>query len=115
MRTKLTPLGRVLVVIVLVAIGAVAGAAGATATKPHAQAWRCVLVRPGDTLWDLSRAIAPGRDRRPVIAQIVRRNALVGSGVSAGEAVWVPWDGRRDLPGVECGATANARPLVRSR
>src|SRR5438045_119095 len=49
-KTRLTPLGRLLALVAIITFGAVAGAAGAAASKPHARAWRCVAVRPGDTL-----------------------------------------------------------------
>ena len=56
-KTKLTPLGRLLALVVIITFGAIAGAAGATASKPHARAWRCVAVRPGDTLWGFAGTV----------------------------------------------------------
>src|SRR5918999_6320895 len=56
-KTRLTPLGRLLILVVIITLGAIAGAAGATASRPHARAWRCVAVRPGDTLWGFAGTV----------------------------------------------------------
>lgn len=88
-RTKLTPLGRLVVLVTIVTLGAIAGAAGAAATKPHAQAWRCVAVRPGDTLWGLAGHVGDG-DRRETVQRIVDHNRLGAEPVLVGMAIWVP-------------------------
>jgi len=88
-RTRLTPLGRLLILVLIITLGAIAGAAGATASKPHARAWRCVAVRPGDTLWGLAGAVGP-RDPRDAVARIVDENRLQGGEVTVGMALWVP-------------------------
>lgn len=104
MKTKVTPLGRLVVALALIAGAAVAGAAGANATKPRAQAWRCVLVRSGDTLWSLARTVSPGVDPRRAVGQIIERNHLPGAAIAAGDALWVPWESDGPLPGgAECG------------
>lgn len=90
--TKLTPLGRLLTLVLILTLGAIAGAAGAAATKPHARAWRCVAVRPGDTLWGLSGSI--GGDRRETVDRIVMHNGLDGRPVQVGMAIWVPNEGQ---------------------
>lgn len=101
--TRLTPLGRLLALVLILTIGAIAGAAGATATRPHAQAWRCISVRPGDTLWSLAGR-NPAADRRETVYRIVEHNRLVGA-VQAGTAVWIPNEG--DLGGLpEADATS---------
>lgn len=87
--TKLTPLGRLVVLVMILTLGAIAGAAGAAATKPHAQAWRCVAVRPGDTLWGLAGDVGDG-DRREAVQRIVDHNRLEGVSVQVGIAIWVP-------------------------
>lgn len=87
--TALTPVGKFVVALLCFALIAVVWAAGAAATRPHAQAWRCVLVRPGDTLWGLAGRVSSG-DRREVIDKIVDRNRLSGSLISPGAALWVP-------------------------
>lgn len=94
--TRLTPLGRLLVLVAILTVGAIAGAAGAAATRPHAQAWRCISVRPGDTLWTLAGR-NPAGDRRETVHRITEHNRLAGA-LQAGTAIWVPNEG--DLTGL---------------
>ena len=89
--THLTPLGKLLALIFVLSLGAIAGAAGAGATRPHAQAWRCISVRPGETLWAIS-GHNPAPDRRETIQRIMDENRLV-SPPQAGQAIWVPNEG----------------------
>ena len=49
-----------------------------------------VVVGPGDTLWQLARTHAPGRDPRSVVAEIVALNGLGSTGVQAGAVLEVP-------------------------
>jgi hypothetical protein len=93
-RTRLTPLGRLIVMVVILTMGAIAGAAGAAATRPHAQAWRCISVRPGETLWSIA-AGNPAPDRRETIQRIYDENRLQEP-PQAGAAIWVPNEGRLD-------------------
>jgi LysM domain-containing protein len=96
-RTKTTPLGRLVGLVLVLMVGAVVGAAGAAATRPHAQAWRCITVRPGDTLWTLaSRQPAP--DRREAVQTIVDHNRLGAQALAAGSSIWIPNEG--DLQGL---------------
>jgi len=88
-KTKLTPLGRLLVLVLIITLGAIAGAAGATASKPHARAWRCVAVRPGDTLWGFAGAVDRS-DPRDAVQRMVDENRLAGGDVPVGMALWVP-------------------------
>src|SRR5207302_4579231 len=88
-RTKLTPLGRLLILVFIITLGAIAGAAGATASKTHARAWRCVAVRPGDTLWGFAGTVERS-DPRDAVQRIVDENRLQGGEVSVGMALWVP-------------------------
>jgi hypothetical protein len=91
-RTKLTPLGRLAVLVLILTLGAIAGAAGVSATRPHAQAWRCISVRPGETLWDLAGRSSQG-DRREAIYKIEQENRLTGGAPQAGSSIWVPNEG----------------------
>jgi hypothetical protein len=91
-RMKLTPLGRLLIFVLILTIGAIAGAAGAAATKPHAQAWRCIAVRPGDTLWTLAGR-NPAADRRETVHRIVEHNLVGNETLAAGSSVWIPNEG----------------------
>ncbi|MDA8046376.1 MAG: LysM domain-containing protein [Actinomycetota bacterium] len=43
------------------------------------------VVRPGDTLWSIAAGVAPGRDERPVVDQLVRE--LGTSDIYPGEVV----------------------------
>lgn len=88
-RTQLTPLGRLIALVMVITLGAIAGAAGAAASKPHARAWRCVAVRPGDTLWGFAGTVGPS-DPREAVQKIVDENRLQGGDVSVGMALWVP-------------------------
>jgi hypothetical protein len=104
-RTKLTPFGRLLVLIVIVMFGAIAGAAGAAATRPHAQAWRCISVRPGDTLWGISGRLDLPGDRRETVQRILEENALDGRPLWAASAIWVPNEGKvASLPQLKASA-----------
>lgn len=103
-RTKLTPLGRLLVFVLILTIGAIAGAAGAAATRPHAQAWRCISVRPGDTLWTLAGR-NPAGDRRETVHRIVEHNHLAGA-LQTGSSIWIPNEG--DLSGLPASSSCPA-------
>ncbi len=92
--TTLTPLGRLLGILVILLLGAIAGAAGAAATRPHAQAWRCISVRPGETLWSIADG-NPAPDRRETIQRILDHNRLL-TPPQAGTAIWVPNEGSLD-------------------
>ena len=97
-RTKLTPLGRIFAFVLILSIGAIAGAAGAAATRPHAQAWRCISVRPGETLWSIA-SHNPSPDRREVVQRIIDQNLLGDRALQAATSIWVPNEGDlTDLP-----------------
>ena len=108
-KTRLTPLGRLLILVLIITLGAIAGAAGATASKPHARAWRCVAVRPGDTLWGFAGAVER-EDPREAVQKIVDENRLNGGEVTVGMALWVPNAGDVDrLMGADPRLCAPAR------
>lgn len=52
--------------------------------------WTVVTAVPGDSLWAIAGRSAPRVDRRVVLARIVARNGLVGTEVTAGDALLVP-------------------------
>ena len=56
-------------------------AVGAGQARP---AWNHV-VAPGDTLWDLARRAAPGRDPRETVDRLIRENRLSGPTIYAGQ------------------------------
>lgn len=49
-----------------------------------------VVVQPGESLWAIAAASAPGRDTRDVIAEIVQLNNLDGGRVLPGQQLFVP-------------------------
>ena len=49
-----------------------------------------VVVRPGQTLWSIAVKADPSADPRIVIQQIIADNALSGTGLEAGQVLWVP-------------------------
>ena len=109
--TKVTPIGRLLIFVLILSLGAIAGAAGAAATRPHAQAWRCITVRPGETLWSLA-ARSGAQDHREAVQKIVDENGLEGQALQSGSSIWVPNEGnlRGLLPAANssCPATVDA-------
>lgn len=62
--------------------------AAGLATLPDG--WTVVTAVPGDSLWAIAGRSAPRVDRRVVLARIVARNGLVGTEVTAGDALLVP-------------------------
>jgi hypothetical protein len=46
-------------------------------------------VQPGDTLWSLALRIAPGRDPRPLVDQLIADNHLQGD-LQVGQAIYLP-------------------------
>ncbi|WP_082483932.1 LysM peptidoglycan-binding domain-containing protein [Arthrobacter sp. Leaf141] len=49
-----------------------------------------VTVQPGDSLWAIAGYVAPDRDARDVIADIVQLNNLTGGAVLPGQQLFVP-------------------------
>jgi hypothetical protein len=49
-----------------------------------------VTVAPGETLWSLATELAPHRDPREVVAEIVELNGLSSSLLTAGQPLAVP-------------------------
>ncbi|HET9897065.1 MAG TPA: LysM peptidoglycan-binding domain-containing protein [Streptosporangiaceae bacterium] len=100
---RLTRRGRI-VVGTLIGIGvaavagliwfAVAGQAQASSQLgPGAPAGNSVLrvvVKPGETLWEIAAQADPAADPRAVISQIEEFNALSGTTIMAGQVLWVP-------------------------
>ena len=46
-----------------------------------------VTVRDGDTLWAIASRVAPDRDPRAEVAELQRRNHLVGVDLTAGQVL----------------------------
>lgn len=52
--------------------------------------WAVVTVLPGESLWVIAGRRAAGGDPRDVLRRIVARNGLVGTEITAGDALLVP-------------------------
>lgn len=49
-----------------------------------------VTVQPGQSLWSIAGTVAPGRDARDVVADIVQLNNLSAGAVLPGQQLFVP-------------------------
>lgn len=94
---RLTRRGRVLVVLVSTAFlllvvllsGRVTADAG-TSAGDQGRATGVVVVQPGENLWQIALAIAPGVDPRETISLIRSLNGLGDRTVVAGQSIVVP-------------------------
>ena len=84
---RLTPIGKLTLMVVGLVLTGFVGAAGAAATRPHEQEWSCVAVEPGDTLWGLSAGTG---DVRAAMHRIADQNGLRSPVLQPGQALWVP-------------------------
>ena len=95
-RVHLTGRGRLLVLLALVALLLGAFAFGRSASHAAVTAdsggptLTQVTVQPGDTLWSVSRRLAPHRDPREVVEQLQRLNHLSSSALQAGQQLLLP-------------------------
>lgn len=66
------------------------GGGGGTAQASRSDAPRAVVVKPGETVWDLARRYGPtSMDPRAYVDEVVELNDLQG-GVSAGQRIALP-------------------------
>ena len=49
-----------------------------------------VTVQPGESLWAIARTVAPERDPRDVVTEIIELNNLEASQLAAGQALFIP-------------------------
>ena len=49
-----------------------------------------VTVQPGESLWAIAEAVAPGRDPRDVVTDIIQLNNLEAARVVPGQALFIP-------------------------
>ncbi|MEZ2391048.1 LysM peptidoglycan-binding domain-containing protein [bacterium RCC_150] len=49
-----------------------------------------LTVQPGQSLWGIARAVAPDRDLRDVVSEIVELNNLQGGQINAGQKLFIP-------------------------
>ncbi|MBA2446138.1 MAG: hypothetical protein H0V49_12515 [Nocardioidaceae bacterium] len=93
---RLTRRGRLVFLVVVLALGLVlttmlSGRAESTIEMQQPVASETVVVEPGQTLWDLAADVAPDRDPREVVADIVDVNALDDAGaVPVGQSLYLP-------------------------
>lgn len=60
------------------ASGPIVRSVGAT-SRDRLVSTRTYVVRPGDTLWSIASASAPGRDPRTIVTEIASDNHLVST------------------------------------
>lgn len=90
-RLRLTPRGRVVVVLVVLSTLLAAAFLLGRASHSHAGApTGSATVRSGDTLWSIAARVAPGRDTRRVVSDILRINRLPGASLQVGQRLSVP-------------------------
>ena len=92
---RLTRRGRVAVLLAVLAMAFAAftllGGPAVSTGETHHPAQHTVVVRGGETLWDIATRIAPGEDPRSVIADIVDLNNLPDAGsIRVGQQLYVP-------------------------
>lgn len=92
---RVTCRGRIVLVLLVAAVAVVAffaGRASGTTASPDrpGAATATVVVHRGDTLWSISRAVAPARDPRRTVEQLRRLNHLRGADVTAGQRLLLP-------------------------
>jgi Tfp pilus assembly protein FimV len=92
---RLTRRGRLVILLsaialVFAAFTSLGGPAMSTDETHHAAA-HTVVVGSGETLWDIAQRIAPDKDPRTVIAEIVDLNTLPDAGsIRIGQELYVP-------------------------
>ena len=105
-RLRLTVRGRrvlaalaALPVVVALSAAVLGGGAALASRDGGAQAgsFQTVTVAPGDSLWTIAEEVAPDRDPRDGVDDIVRLNALDDVVVQAGQSLAIPaeYDGGR--------------------
>jgi LysM repeat protein len=91
---RLTRRGRLVLLLLLMGLAFVAFSTTRTATQagtgPASPATRYVTVHPGETLWQLARAVAPADDPRDTVDRIRDLNGLDTTVVQAGQRLVVP-------------------------
>ena len=79
----------VVLTVVLAATFSVGRSSTATSTRPAPWRPAAVVVAPNETLWQLAVRIAPHRDPRATVSDLVRLNALDRPVVHAGQRLLV--------------------------
>lgn len=92
---RLTRRGRVVVLLAATAVGfggyALRGAPAASTDEVHHERTTTMVVRPGDTVWQIAERADPGADPRATVAEIERLNGLRDAGsILVGQPLVVP-------------------------
>jgi hypothetical protein len=82
----------VLVLAILTVSGRFSADAG-TAALGHGRVTGVVVVQPGESLWQIAKAVAPGTDPRATVTEIRALNALGDGPVVPGQSLVVPLHG----------------------
>ncbi|MFF5081050.1 LysM peptidoglycan-binding domain-containing protein [Actinoplanes sp. NPDC000266] len=93
---RLTRRGRAVVLGLLVVLASLASAVlfttASRADEPPAGPPPTIVVRPGDTLWDVAAREMPGRHGQAGVDELRRLNGLSSYGVHAGDVLILPYD-----------------------
>jgi hypothetical protein len=91
---RLTRRGRAVLLALLVLLASVASAvlftSASRADDPSGGPAPTVVVRPGDTLWDIAARSMPRRDGQAAVTELRRLNDLRDYGVQPGEVLILP-------------------------
>jgi hypothetical protein len=94
--SRLTRRGRVVALVMLLGLVFGAGlafgtrAVGADSMPAVPAVKHSLVVRPGQTLWGIARAVDPGSDPRSTVDRLIELNALRGAGIEAGRTLVLP-------------------------
>ena len=77
-------------VIWLAVAGQAQASGNAKAGPPAGRTVARVVVKPGQTLWEIAALVDPRADPRVIIPQIVDMNSLSNTDISVGQVLWVP-------------------------
>jgi nucleoid-associated protein YgaU len=64
--------------------------ASGDAREPLGASDRRYVVRSGDTLWSIASRVAPGRDPRPLVDDIVEANGVDAGAIVPGQTLTIP-------------------------
>jgi hypothetical protein len=93
---RLTRRGRAVALALLLAVVFGAGlafgtrAVGADSRSAVPAVPHSLIVRPGQTLWGIARAVDPGADPRSTVDRLIELNALPGADIEAGRTLVIP-------------------------
>ena len=91
---RLTRRGRAVVLVVLLLAASVASAVlfttASRADNTPAGPAPTIVVRPGDTLWDIAARTMPGRDNQAAVAELRDLNRLPGYDIQPGDVLVLP-------------------------